>query len=738
MSRSKDVFSFEAIKLICTAFSSLQSGFAIEDVITYAKCGLSGISREACDAFELYTEKWQLTKNALLTDDGWNMSPEGYSRRAKDSTEQLLLINDTRKRLLTPLIKFKDSTDTAKTVRDYASALMGFLSDISLEKSLNSKSLELLAMGETEAAADISSIFKTVCNSLDTLVETLGDCTTDIHSFEAQLRVVLSLLDIGRIPAFFDEVTVGSADMLRLSGKKYVYLLGVNQGEFPKAVKENSYFTDRDKEILSKLGLNTNSGIEVAYSRELYAFSRAFASADREVIILYSLRDASFSPTEKADVVSRVCEIFQNKIAPIKIKELSASEKIYHTEALLDHICKNHKNAEKDVKEILDDAGYSHVLEVSKKDIKNSNLRLGDEALHIAYKGDLALTQTRIDNYNSCPFAYFLKYNLKLSENEKAEFDARNIGSFIHAVLENFFSALEKEEMRPEAMTDDAKRALIDSAAKKYLAEISEGGARKQKRKEVMLERLSHSAMPVVDDLCRELSSCDFIPKYFELEITNDNPALPAPAAFKSDDGKNVFVYGSIDRVDTFKSGEDVYVRVIDYKTGSKSFSPDDIDNGKNLQMFLYLKAITDTKNPVFRKELGVGENGKIIPAGVIYVKTDIKDVSVVHSSISEADAAVRKNQQRRGMILNDEIAISAMNRDYIPIHFTKGGAPYKESEKYLYDMNGWDELNSKISEKITEISSSMKSGDISTAKKGDDSPCSYCKFKPICRTSKS
>jgi ATP-dependent helicase/nuclease subunit B len=226
------------------------------------------------------------------------------------------------------------------------------------------------------------------------------------------------------------------------------------------------------------------------------------------------------------------------------------------------------------------------------------------------------------------------------------------------------------------------------------------------------------------------------VPRFFELKIDGKDERLPRPATFEDEEGRRVYIYGSIDRVDTYKSGEDVYVRVIDYKTGAKEFSPDDIDEGKNLQMFLYLKAITETDNSGFREELGVGKSGEIIPAGVIYIKTDLSDVTVGHADFDAEADAIRAKQKRRGMILYDEKSISAQNKDYLPVKFSKKtGAPDARYEKFLYTGEGWIDLSNKIGEKITEISSRMRSGDISEAK--EERACESCKFKAVCRRGK-
>ena len=245
-SYKRDISAFEAIKLIYTAYSAIRSGFARDEVILYSKCGLSGIDADIRDEFELYCELWQITGKRFTDGIDWNMNPSGYSiTRAKDAGTQLLRINGARKQLIDPLLRLSQECRGIHTVAEHATALLHFLICLDLEVELERAADRLTVIGETEAAAENRRLWRIICDALDAVVEVLGDYPTDAEGFLNQFKVVVSEADIGRIPAFGDEVTVGSADMLRLPSKKHIYLVGVNAGEFPAAVSDNSYFSDR-------------------------------------------------------------------------------------------------------------------------------------------------------------------------------------------------------------------------------------------------------------------------------------------------------------------------------------------------------------------------------------------------------------------------------------------------------------------------------------------------------------
>ena len=730
LSARSDVESYEVIRLIYSAFSAVTGGYSRQDVITYAKCSLSGAMRQEVDEFELYAEKWQINGSRFTDGIFWNMNPSGYTeRRRRDHDEKLSRIDRTRSVIITPLMNFEESLKSAATVKDYAAALMNFLTSLDIEKRLFEKSGE-----DSQASTD--KVWHLICDSLDSIYTVLGNtkCTPDV--FLSLLKTAFSESDIGRIPAFVEQVTAGSADTARMYGKKYIYIIGANRGVFPAAVEDDSYFTDKDKSTLIRVGLLLEKDSDIRSARELYYFTRAISYARVGVNLVYAEKDTSFKAMQPSDAITRICALTDGAIRPIKLSALPLKEKAYTEEYALEHI--NQKAPEfRALSNALDKTEAKDRLRISEGKIKNIGLSLGDDAVDKLYGSTINMTQSRIDNFIGCPMNYFCKYNLGLDPNRRVEFDNSNIGTFIHSVLENFFAELKARGRKISDITDKEKDDLIKLAAEKYTSVCFEGIVTASARLQNTIKNLCRMARPIIDGLCDEFSDCEYEPTFFELKISSEGKELPSPAIFNTGSGKRVCIFGTMDRVDTYKCGEDVYVRVVDYKTGGKDFSPKDIQNGENLQMFLYLKSVVETGSDVFREKIGVGSEGRLIPAGVIYVKTSVKDGSITKNSQSEAMASVKANQQRLGMILDDAESIKAMNPDFLPIKYKKNGEPDYHSKAKLYTLEGWERMNDTISNVMTDICDRMLSGDIDATplKKGGKAKiCEYCDFKAICR----
>ena len=786
ISHRRDVSTFEAVKLIYAALGVVAGGFKRGDVITYAKCRLSGIDADACDEFELYTDTWGISGGRFTDDVQWNMNPDGFDKISDSGRKRLAVINGARETLIEPLRRLADSFNSAVTVEDHARALVKLLVDLSIEEKLADMAEEERTCGESEAADVTDRLWGIICGALDDLVEVLGESRTCAEEFTSQLRVVLSEVDVGRIPAFYDTVTVGGADMIRLTEKKHVYIMGLNDGEFPAKVSSDTYFTEKEKEILSGIERERGAGVEavidsdttVPFARELFFFIRALCVANETVTLSYSTRNEALGGCGRSDIIERMLKLMnagvvnaKELIKPQRISSIPLDERLYFPASALEHVRREELAPEllASLRDALTENGLGSKVEITGKSIENADCKLDEEAREAIYPEELPLSQTKIEAYMNCPFAYYLRYDLSLSENRKASFDTRNIGVFIHSVLENFFKEASLELVKKKdsgevidadelndyilSFDEDTRRARVAKAAESYLEGVDEGTD--TKRKAVVLERLKAATIPIVDGICDELSDCKYVPAFFELYIGKKNGAsfkgidaedarsvaIP-PVIFRDSSGGEAYLRGSIDRVDVYRcsdeTGDKVYVRVIDYKTGAKEFSPKDINEGKNLQMFLYLKAIIDGKAE-FLDAIGAPPDAELVPAGVIYIKTSLSDATIARPDESEDKRAVAAKQSRKGMILHDERSIRAMNPSYIPVRFKTdkdSGAllPYDNMKENVYTEERWDEICETMEDKINEVTERMRSGDISLTDTKDKKRCESCVFKPICR----
>ncbi len=738
MSVKTDISAYAAIKLIYSAYSICTGNFNRGDLITYMKCGLCGISDHECDEFELYTEQWNLSGAAFYSSDDWNMRRGGYSAYEDEGEGEFLArINKTRRAVIEPLYKLSDSIKGIPTVTEHCHALYRFLCEIGLQKSLSEHGKALCKSGSTQEGEHTLRLYQIICDSLDRLVSTLPDTRVSADGFSQLLKITFNELDIGRIPATSDALMIGSADMLRTSAP-YVYLFGVNAGEFPATVSEKSFFTQNDRELLAEAGIAIEGDLSEKASRELFCFYRAFCSAQSSVTILYSLTDTAFSTSERASVVNDILHFAGKGASLVKYNELDEDELLWKKQGALSVLGSMKDENKRDaLREILSgDPEYARRAMSASLPISNMHDRVSPEIMKQIYPADISSTQSRLEKYAKCSFSYFCHYVLKLDENKKASIDFAGMGTFVHAVLENLFLRLEMTSRKLQDLSDDELKIIIEEITSDYVKSICPAGREQSPRMKHLFYRLKSSAVTIVKNLQKEFSQSEFSPRFFEFKIgEGDCPSID----IKTKTGKTIKLHGIVDRIDTYSDGDNVYVRVVDYKSGPKKFSLELIEKGLNLQMLIYLFSLWKSDSESLKERLGCKENGEILPAGILYMPTKIDNITVSSFREEQVERARQSAFARNGLLLEDEGILRAMEKNlesnYIPVTLNKKGelAP----KNALASLERMGELLEQTKSVIAELCDELQSGDAKACPLEITSatlPCDYCSVRAVCR----
>jgi ATP-dependent helicase/nuclease subunit B len=336
-----------------------------------------------------------------------------------------------------------------------------------------------------------------------------------------------------------------------------------------------------------------------------------------------------------------------------------------------------------------------------------------------------------------CPFSHFCTYVLNLHGGELADFDNNEIGSYVHTMLEEFFR--DTRERSRTSYSEDELDALCLTISNRYLEKVGQG-QQSSARMRHLWGNLRRSSKLLIKHIAQEFAQSDFTPDFFELKIGGHAENDPSPFVFRAEDGSELSIYGSVDRVDSYRSDGKVYLRVIDYKTGSKTFRLSDVRRGLNLQMLLYLFALWKNDNPAFSKRLGIENGEQILPAGVLYMGAVTGEVRLERPLPEDEVLALASSGARQnGLLLDDMNILRAMERDlggrFIPIKLNRDGTCSKDSLKNLASLDRMGELLGEIGEILGRCTKSMRNGDISAYPSSyGESNCTFCEMRPICR----
>ena len=239
-----------------------------------------------------------------------------------------------------------------------------------------------------------------------------------------------------------------------------------------------------------------------------------------------------------------------------------------------------------------------------------------------------------------------------------------------------------------------------------------------------MIERLKAISLKIITELLREFSDSDFIPEFFELNIGNrDIPSIKIPL----NNGSTISISGIVDRVDVYRSHGKAYLRVIDYKTGNKTFTIEDIKEGLNIQLLLYIFSLT--KGNV--EKLTAMFGGTPVAAGITYLSINSSKNKATSLESAGSDANSSEYFKRTGLILNDEEIINAVSKS------ADNKVLMKTARKNSFiDSENFELLYNHICQILTDIGEEMISGNIQAIPNEETDACKYCRYGTICRAS--
>ena len=311
---------------------------------------------------------------------------------------------------------------------------------------------------------------------------------------------------------------------------------------------------------------------------------------------------------------------------------------------------------------------YGGVYKALKRISENKKNETAIEDKSIArrlYRDNMNISASRVEEFYCCPFKYFCRYGLKAYPLKKAQVDAALSGTIIHYCLEVMIS---KFGRGLEKLDSDEIRKEVKNILNEFARENMNSNSGQTAKFMYNFNYHTDIVARLVERLKEEFSVSEFTPVEFEMPIADS--ADIKPYEVEASDGSLVRIYGSIDRVDLMEKNGKSYVRIVDYKSGTKEFDSEDVNYGLNCQMLIYLFALW--KN-------GTERFPEFVPSGVLYFRANDKFVNVEeYMSEEEKNKSAASTKKMSGIVLDDEDVILGMDKSdsgiYIPASVNKKG----------------------------------------------------------------
>ena len=704
-SGTEDILQKTVVSTVLAALDAALGGFEQRDVLRYLRSALSPLDQDTCDRIENYAVIWGVRGNQWQLP--WEKNPGGLSEKTTEHTlRRLQWLNDAKDKALTPLFHLRRGFREAKNLAQQVQALYGFLEEISLADRLGRLAERMDKQKDNRSAQILNQLWEILLTALEQLHDVLGETVWDQETFVRLLTLLLSQYNVGTIPPVLDAITVGPVNAMRCQQQKHLIVLGAQEGSLPGYGGSTGLLSDQERNALRDLGVPLTGGSVEGLQAEFAEIYGVFCGAKESVTVLCSGSQPSFVFRRMAQMAGGERFTSPGPVAAMASKtEAAAWLARYGAADMAEKLGLTAEYAK-----TLDSAHYSLG-------------QIGRDHVSGLYGNCLNLSASQIDRQAECRLSYFLKYGLRAKERKEATVDPAEFGTYVHAVLEN----TARDVMRLGGFENVSLEQTMEIAmehSQKYTQEHF--GQIDSARITYLFRRNLRELEMVVTELWQELRKAKFRPEDFELAF-GEGGKMPAIAIDST--SMAAVLRGFVDRVDIWEANGNHYFRVVDYKTGKKDFDYCDVFNGVGLQMLLYLFALEQEGEEIL--------GSRPIAAGVQYFPARAPLMSADGAMTDEeAEDSRAKEWKRRGLLLQDEAVLEAMDPDEKMGRLCCTRKKDGTLSGDLADRQQLKLLRQYVFSWLSNMVDDIASGDVTPnpyTRGSSHSACTFCPYGAIC-----
>lgn len=717
----------------------LLSGITTKRVVSYMKSGFADISEESTFRLENYALSTAIEYGDWLNDARFSYKINSFF----DTEEQNQLINEEllreKNRMLAPILLLKEKIMESKTVFHRIQALESFLEATNLREKIDQRITEYRASQQNRFADEFAEVYNILMETLATMATTLGDETIGIAGMRAILEAGLSEKSIGVIPVVYDQVSYGDLNRSVIKNVRTLFVLGANDGSFPSIPTDSAFLSDDEREFLLSQGVCVAPDTKRRITDGEFSVYNAVTISRERLFVSYAVSNDKGESLRPAMFISKLRRMFPKLIARNYLAEIAESsvEFIASKQSaynfVLTHI--NEKDKNETVAKLYDilqkDEEYKKRLSRAEQyaQYENTAGRLSSETVANLYGSRLYGSVSRFERFSSCPFSFFIEYGLKARERKVLKVEAPDIGSLLHEIIERFSLEMTLQKKSFGTIAEEEQRQITDAIIEEMFSAMVVKNIYSTNRLLALKKRLKHLVSTSVWAICRHVAMGQFEPTAFEVAFDTDGTFAPVTIPLPT--GGEITMRGRIDRIDTFRDKGNLYIKIIDYKSGSKGYSLSDIFNGTTLQLAVYMVAAVEGMAKTQSENAQFG--------GMFYFHLDDPVSSGIPGDDTDRED-VLKSFKMSGLSSDNPNVLRAIDANangwsaVIPVYFkTDGSVSTKQSKTAT--VHQFETLKRYIKNTLSKIGQEIMRGtvDIKPAKSASFMPCTYCKYLSVC-----
>lgn len=738
--RTRGIVLNPMIEYIKSALELYRKDFSYEAVFHYLRSGLSDITAAETDELENY-----MIQTGIRGYRRWSRLFTHKTRQMEEGLfpeKALQRLNGIRERFMEQIACL--SCRSREQVQDYVNHLYDFLVQNKVQQKLARYELLFTERNHASRAREYAQIYRLVMDLLNQIYELLGEETISLEEFADILEAGFGEIEVGTIPQNVDRIVVGDMERTRLKQVKALFFLGVNDGNIPKSSMKGGIISDIDREFLNGSQLElAPSPRQQMYIQRLYLYLN-MTKPSHYLYLSYakvSSQGKSIRPAYLVDVVRRLFPALtvrfpQNR--PVLEQVATPQEGLgYLAEGMRSYVEGLGDGEQVSFFTLYQAYGEEPELLQRREEITRAAFRryhgsgLSRAVARAIYGKELENSVSRLETFAACAYRHFLQYGLTLREREEFGFEAVDMGNVFHAVLEEFARGLEENGYTWFDFPKEYGERQVGAALEAYAARYGDTILYSSARSEYAITRMHRVLTRTVLTLQNQLQKGEFRPDDYELSFHYADSLDAVNVSLSGEE--RMRLQGRIDRIDIAQDEKHVYVKVIDYKSGSRQFDLAALYYGLQLQLVVYMNAAMELEA---RKH----PDKEVVPAALLYYHIDDPTLETpVELSQEEINEQLLGKLRMDGVVNGEEDIVAKLDRymgsrsDVIPVEKKKDGTYTARSSV----MTG-EELkiiSDYVNVKVRSIGREILDGQIALNpyEKGASVSCTYCAYRKVC-----
>ncbi len=704
------------MRTIISVLEILAFGFSYERIITIAKSGYFNCTKDEIDVFENYVLAAGISHRQWNERGDWEYNPD-------ERLFDMQVVNSVKSAIVDKILDLREMFEGRKQVGQICERFTKWLLENEMSKKAEEKINEFSSCGKMEYAEQLRLVWNSFVSVINQMAACMGEDFVTFVEFYEIFTSACGELSVGIVPPTQDKVVISEAERFRSTGNKVVIVLGVNDRVFPSSYMTEGIISDAERIELSDIGVELAPDAYNRQREEQFLIYSVFATAKERLYLFSPMSDKDGKSLGASVIIRKIKDRIFPDIGYIEENEmLEGRENIFGelTTKLLE--CGGEK---KELEAMWNEAylyfeeipEYAERLIKTEEMQKNAAIReeMSREIAEKLYGAPLVLSVSKLEKYNSCEFSFFMRYGLLAKERMLSGFEARDMGTFLHAVLCEYF----KEKADKNVNYSEIKREECE----KEIARLVE----KQENEENIYSnncyhnyikmRMKSIATATAWKLIRFYSQSELRPKAFELSFGRRG-ALP-PFEIETENG-TVFLEGFVDRVDEMTVDDKKYVVITDYKSSEKKLSAELAEAGVRFQPLIYANAVCSAEENIY-------------PAAMLYMHMNDPILKFDEKpSETEIEKGMSDGIKIQGIMLNDPSVANKIEKEREnkeAVHFISCD---KNSNLDAENMEKWIK---NASEKAKKAAESIMNGkiDINPVNMGGFDACAYCPYCDVC-----